>query len=500
MPNPAMVSRGDGGSEEDRERPRIKRTRAKLTCLACKKRKTKCDKALPCAPCMVRGTGNICGYETGFEPSSSQTVTSRDAGIRADPDRLDSAHLPLEGLTPHEGSPRKPSPLLDHSYTAEQERIFTSLAKLTAVADRAGPSSIGLPGMNDGLELFPNIIASLSSPRSVMWSRNMSQVLEALPEKAQMDLMVDFYFSEVQILRCYLHESVFRSEIAQLEALKTLDLQLSVDPAWLAQLAAMLWVSCHFLADELETTSRLNFGLARSTLVDLAGRLFEALELAFMCAEWLHKPQIRILQAISLALSLSTQGQYSGPLFGPSNEQTRWIWFDIAVGICKSLKLHAHASAEHLLGLRDPAAPANRPLYSTEIIRRAFHNIYYLDAFTACVNPDLSRNHSPYSFPEGSVTTPEPRNYSDDALLSLTPVEPVEAWEMTKFVWELHLNTYAGHWRQYMVTLGGQDELPYDTLQQLSTQVLESHQVFLTIKTTQELDERESLAFAIINE
>ena len=205
---------------------------------------------------MVRGTGNICGYETGFEPSSSQTVTSRDAGIRADPDRLDSAHLPLEGLTPHEGSPRKPSPLLDHSYTAEQERIFTSLAKLTAVADRAGPSSIGLPGMNDGLELFPNIIASLSSPRSVMWSRNMSQVLEALPEKAQMDLMVDFYFSEVQILRtsllrlsrskfrrtgCYLHESVFRSEIAQLEALKTLDLQLSVDPAWLAQLAAMLW-------------------------------------------------------------------------------------------------------------------------------------------------------------------------------------------------------------------------------------------------------------------
>ena len=67
-------------------------------------------------------------------------------------------------------------------------------------------------------------------------------------------------------------------------------------------------------------------------------------------------------------------------------------------------------------------------------------------------------------------------------------------------MWELHLNTYAGHWRQYMVTLGGQDELPYDTLQQLSTQVLESHQVFLTIKTTQELDERESLAFAIINE
>ena len=67
-------------------------------------------------------------------------------------------------------------------------------------------------------------------------------------------------------------------------------------------------------------------------------------------------------------------------------------------------------------------------------------------------------------------------------------------------MWELHLNTYARHWRKYMVALDGKDELPYDTLLQLSTQLLESHQAFLTIKATQALDDQESLAFAIINE
>ncbi len=50
--------------------------------------------------------------------------------------------------------------------------------------------------------------------------------------------------------------------------------------------------------------SRLELGLSQSALIDLAYRLFEALEMVLMCAESLHKPQVRVLQAISVALSL----------------------------------------------------------------------------------------------------------------------------------------------------------------------------------------------------
>ena len=39
----------------------------------------------------------------------------------------------------------------------------------------------------------------------------------------------------------FLHEGVFRSEILQLETLRSMGMLMSVDPAWLAQLICVLW-------------------------------------------------------------------------------------------------------------------------------------------------------------------------------------------------------------------------------------------------------------------
>ncbi len=72
----------------------------------------------------------------------------------------------------------------------------------------------------------------------------------------------------------------------------------------------------------------------------------------------------------------------------------------------------------------------------------------------------------------------------------------------TSFVWELHMNIFAALWRKTTVALAldGTDVLPYDSLLQYSRDLLESHQNFLAIKATQELDEQESFAFAIVYE
>ena len=114
----------------------------------------------------------------------------------------------------------------------------------------------------------------------------------------------------------YLHEGEFRSELFQLENMSQIGLNLSIDPAWLAQLASVLWyvypcatpqaygdrVSCHYLVDEPSTIAiRMELGLTQPELTDLTCQLYEALDLSFMCAEWIHKPQVRILQAISVA-------------------------------------------------------------------------------------------------------------------------------------------------------------------------------------------------------
>lgn len=72
--------------------------------------------------------------------------------------------------------------------------------------------------------------------------------------------------------------------------------------------------------------------------------------------------------------------------------------------ICKNLKLHLLIDDKDLINLQDPAAPASHPFYSTEILRRAFHNVLYLDSFTVCANPGLLGQPSPYSFPEGLLS------------------------------------------------------------------------------------------------
>ncbi len=61
---------------------------------------------------------------------------------------------------------------------------------------------VGISGGN-GSNLFPNIMipSSWTAPKSTKWRRDIMEIFEVLPSKEEMDLMVDFYFLEVQVLR-----------------------------------------------------------------------------------------------------------------------------------------------------------------------------------------------------------------------------------------------------------------------------------------------------------
>lgn len=80
----------------------------------------------------------------------------------------------------------------------------------------------------------------------------MQPVIAALPSKPQIDYMVDFYLEHVQIIResgswisswlgRVLHESIFRTELDQFHLCREVDMSSLVDPAWIAQLVAVLW-------------------------------------------------------------------------------------------------------------------------------------------------------------------------------------------------------------------------------------------------------------------
>ena len=171
-----------------------------------KRRKTKCDKALPCAPCVVQGEADSCEYEDGFEPPSqrlSAVPLSEHLALKARLDRLESA-LQQQSLTSSNACN-----LPDKSRTADQEMAFNAVEALAGSEqgkkdETMAPETFGVTGTSGGgAELFPNIMTSSTASRSAKWIRNVSQICEALPNKPQLDLMVDFYFSEVQTFRMF---------------------------------------------------------------------------------------------------------------------------------------------------------------------------------------------------------------------------------------------------------------------------------------------------------
>lgn len=70
-------STGGGGGGDDaqpksakKEGKRIKRPRPVMSCTMCVKRKTKCDKTVPCAACIRRGNSEGCQVEAPSETTA----------------------------------------------------------------------------------------------------------------------------------------------------------------------------------------------------------------------------------------------------------------------------------------------------------------------------------------------------------------------------------------------------------------------------------------------
>ncbi len=139
-----------------------------------------------------------CEYEDGFKPSQNQRPPGIDnvsyTTLQSRQDRLESVSQTHTAMPTSSNASRHS----DHHRAADQERIFTALAGLATVSDRGVPKPNGMTGVS---ELFPNIMDTSTIARSHTWTRNMSQIFEALPNKPLMDMMVDFYFTEVQVLR-----------------------------------------------------------------------------------------------------------------------------------------------------------------------------------------------------------------------------------------------------------------------------------------------------------
>ena len=82
------VDENTGGSDSEVAPVQRKRKRQTSSCNECRRRKIRCDKAMPCGPCTRRGEANLCHNELASHNSSNALalqalLTNADRGSRA---------------------------------------------------------------------------------------------------------------------------------------------------------------------------------------------------------------------------------------------------------------------------------------------------------------------------------------------------------------------------------------------------------------------------------
>ena len=179
------------------------------------RRKSKCDRRKPCSLCVARGDPSSCVYEAGHAPLPAvPTVPLAD---------FLTLHRRLQGLEEQLRAPASTSDNLpddvaraqadDQCPSARQEKAFIELEGLSYLLglertdrDRDGePVQFSSPTDSPS---WPDIVLHSFVVRSAKWNQDMLSIFEALPTKVVMDQIVDYFFTEVQIIREPIGQSV----------------------------------------------------------------------------------------------------------------------------------------------------------------------------------------------------------------------------------------------------------------------------------------------------
>ena len=286
-------------SAQSNGEPRPKRKRPVLSCLECKVRKTKCDKALPCSTCVGRGEPQACHYDDGTVPLQTYADKEEFDSLRRRVEELEkiistgtgiigAGERGGTGVNGSKDEPRAPK---------EVEAALTALEWGPDATKETKKQPIGV-GMTRDRE-WPSIVNQSLGAKRPRWLAQMRDLITALPSRSMVEGLVDYYFTEFMIAT-HLHEWVFRQELAQLWPMIESGHYTSIDPAWLALLCAVLNCTAFSMLDDV---TRCPFPTTRDGLESIADDLWEGMQLALGCADCMLRPQMRNLMAILVCQS-----------------------------------------------------------------------------------------------------------------------------------------------------------------------------------------------------
>ncbi|KAK4053603.1 hypothetical protein OIO90_003842 [Microbotryomycetes sp. JL221] len=462
--------RGGGGGGD---RPAKKQRRARLvtSCTACVKRKTKCDKTVPCEACVKRGQANECHVESTDDPAALRQPFALSQDLVQLQDRVKQleqlvtalvgngggggvpmtanhvgAHSPASSSTTTTNTtlplPMVPSPTTattvprvhaaeDEANVAHALQTLKQGQRVTRIGDqdRSLPRATNPSNSHKRIYCFENGLLPTGDD-------DIDSLLSLLPPQTQSQMLVDSFYKRVDWVIHVVNRQVFQIEFDQFwNGLKQPELhsdniddnndddtnennghgdgRMSLSLDWiatrLATILAILGLGLHFSPSTDPTIHLLSLDDTFAFSIEL----IKASEKSLTKSDWAGKPRTKSVETILLICWF----------YWSLGELDRLIvWVGAAVRIAQSLGLHMVGSNKSNLNIPADDIDLSKlsengstgGLYREQLACRLWWTLCSLDW-------DISyrcRNTTVIRFED--FTTPVPLNYNDSDLFDDT--------------------------------------------------------------------------------
>jgi len=402
------------GEVEGRPLQRLRTVTPGRSCIACARRKIKCDRAQPCGYC--NRLHAQCRYpdfeirdKLNHMPDDAVNARLRRIEIllrrlqdsvsaKEQPQSASSADKPVVDTTPEVYSPSRPShatlPLGGKLVAGRQDSRFTSGGFWTELDDEnPGENSDG--PADPGTQLADTTSSSMPEANSILFS-SLSMVggSTGLPALEQLFSLWQLFIDRVDPLLKILHVPTTQRQIFRAGSALTEE-----DPSFTSLLFAVCYAA----------TSSIRTGLASESDTALI-RYQHGLQAALSRAEFLSKPTLHSLQALVLFLICARH-----------HADRTYIWSMTGLTTRLAVKLGLH---------QDPTSHEMAPLV-TEMQRRLWWQIVILDVLTA------EENDMDPAIHEHTFDTKMPSNFNDQDLDGSMTTPPSPSGGRTEMIFAL---------------------------------------------------------------
>ncbi|KAF9455930.1 fungal-specific transcription factor domain-containing protein [Collybia nuda] len=427
------------------------------SCIQCRRRKIKCSRSYPCAPCLLRGEGQTCkevdrnAVEASKKPSDQVDIVQRVQALEATVTKL-SRLLAREfrGETADAGVETFLGPVSASVTTP------TTNSALTSDADtRLGPSiraSFGSGSSEEDMAMMledfamghkvnrtratqdaegdsvcrrddhanPSLPLPISHPLALLVDSSIdvvARLVRTLPGEWQSQCLIQFYFDRLDWYSKVLHRPTFLSESETLQQQITRGNLSLVRISFLGVYCMVLCLAVHLI--EPHVAERLHLDLL--TTSGLSQRLYSAAQACLQYDDFLGSHSLEHLQCIIL-MSVYQQNL--------DEADSHWALLGTAIKIAQNLGLSRLGSESD--GHCYPAGW--RSAVKREIARRVWWSLIFDDWSHAAAH------NGTYSIHPSQNHTGYPANVDDIDLVEGHPVKsrpPAEYTEMTSLICRL---------------------------------------------------------------